>query len=88
MKQSISQFKPGDCGILNGKRFIVTKRVPEDRGSGGTTVEFEGGGTREFWWDHKDPEAEFIGRGTRRTVFEWPATASDQGEGKPDGGGR
>ena len=75
-KKHLSRFTVGECGIMEGQRFIVIARYPEDRGSGGTEVEFERTGNKTFWWDHKDPEAEFVGNGTVKTTIEWPTPGS------------
>jgi hypothetical protein len=61
-----------DCGILNGKRFIVINRASEDRASGSTDVLFEDGCEETFVWDFRDPEVAYLGKGSTKREIVWP----------------
>lgn len=59
----LSSMRIGEVGMMDGRRFIVTNRWPEDRSSGITDVTYQDGGCRTFVWDHEDPEVIRGGRG-------------------------
>jgi hypothetical protein len=60
---AISDLPRGSVASLDGKRFIVTSRTPEDRSSGSTEVAYEDGTRATFYWDHEDPKVVHEGRG-------------------------
>jgi hypothetical protein len=68
----LSELSIGKCGRLDGKRFIVIDRAPEDRSSGSTEVEFEGGQCKTFVWDLENPDVTPLGKGNRVVSIEWP----------------
>jgi len=79
----LSTLKACDCGRLNGKRFIVIGRVPEDRSSGYTTVQWEEGGRQEFFTDaptYDNPMVVPLGAGSWRIVIDFPADSQAEGE--------
>jgi hypothetical protein len=75
----LSELNYEDIGILKGskyqnfKRFIVTRRVSEDRASGHTEIQYEETSIQDtFLWDVCNPEVEYIGKGQvipRQVIF-------------------
>lgn len=59
----LSSLRAHDIGSIEGHRFIVLDRYPEDRSSGGTVIMYEAGDQKRFLWDHEDPMVEPLGRG-------------------------
>lgn len=47
----------------DGEEFLVIDRIPEDRSSGSTKVQFLSGKRQTFYWDHENPTVVFTGRG-------------------------
>jgi len=68
----LSNLAIGDCGSIDGKRFIVCDRSPEDRASGVTDIQWEEGGEETFVWDRSDPMVLLLGRGKRTVQIEFP----------------
>ena len=72
---SLSSLREGDCGVTDAcRQFIVVRRVPEDRASGTTEVEFRDGVRHDFVWSRSDPRVRYLGRGARVTMtsIAWP----------------
>ncbi len=64
----LSDLRDGQIGQTKSRHiFIVVSRDPEDRSSGQTVVQYEGGNRETFIWDYKDPEVRYLGDGYLET---------------------
>lgn len=64
----LSELDVHDCGLLDGKEFIVIARYPGDRISGSSTIMFRDGGEGTYY---RDPTVMFIGVGERVVSYKW-----------------
>ncbi len=61
----LAMLSVGDAGKFpDGRRFVVTNRVPDDRHSGWTDITYEDNcAEADFRWDVNNPEVTVIGKG-------------------------
>lgn len=68
----LSELRVEDCGEIrdenneSGGKFIVIKRIPEDRTSGSSLIQFTDGSSFDFSWDRINPKVKFRGKGEIR----------------------
>ena len=67
----LGHLKRGECGVLDGRRFIIRDRWSEDRSSGGVSLRFEDGEERKIFASSLtyQKEVTVLGEGRIEIVF-------------------
>jgi hypothetical protein len=72
----ITSFEVLECGMLNGREFMVIDKWNGGRAPpGGVEIAYRNSsdGTARYNEDNA-PKVMYLGKGSRRVVYEWPGT--------------